>query len=63
MTAKVEMKAVDKGGLAGVREGCIVCRWSGQGGAVMAMRRRVQERQGELWVVSESLPSGSGHVF
>ena len=29
----------------------------------MAMRRRDRERQGELWVASESLPAGPGHVF
>ena len=29
----------------------------------MAMRRRLEERQGELWLASESLPSGPGHVF
>ena len=29
----------------------------------MAMRRRDQERQCELWLASESLPSGPGHVF
>ena len=29
----------------------------------MAMRRRSEERQGELWVASESLPAGPGHVF
>ena len=29
----------------------------------MAMRRRAEERQGELWVTSESLPAGPGHVF
>lgn len=29
----------------------------------MAMRRRDHERQGGLWVASESLPSGPGHVF
>ena len=29
----------------------------------MAMRRRAEERQGELWVASESLPAGPGHVF
>lgn len=27
------------------------------------MRRRDQERQGELWVATEALPSGPGHVF
>ena len=29
----------------------------------MALRRRVEERQGELWVASQSLPCGPGHVF
>ena len=29
----------------------------------MAMRRRVDERQGELWVATGALPSGPGHVF
>ena len=29
----------------------------------MAMRRRDREHQGELWLASESLPSGPGHVF
>ena len=29
----------------------------------MAMRRRDQERQGALWVATQALPSGPGHVF
>ena len=29
----------------------------------MAMRRRSEERQGELWVATQALPSGPGHVF
>jgi transposase len=29
----------------------------------MAMRRLTEERQVELWVASEALPSGPGHVF
>lgn len=29
----------------------------------MAMRRRSEERQGELWVATRALPSGPGHVF
>ena len=29
----------------------------------MALRRRAEERQGELWVATQALPSGPGHVF
>ena len=29
----------------------------------MAMRRRAEERQGELWVATHALPAGPGHVF
>ena len=29
----------------------------------MAMRRRAEERQGELWVATQALPAGPGHVF
>jgi|GEM_PF-1322360 len=29
----------------------------------MAMRRRAEERQGELWVAAQTLPPGPGHVF
>lgn len=29
----------------------------------MAMRRRAEERQGELWVATGALPAGPGHVF
>ena len=36
-------------------------KWSGRNSE--AMRRRDQERQGELWVATEALPSGPGHVF
>src|SRR5205807_7617006 len=33
------------------------------GGGIMALGRRNEQRQGEFWVATQQLPSSPGHVF